>query len=410
MYIYLTKFHPYVSVLFPKQKIMANSLIKTACLRIDTINAFYSGVRKFANTAKYYLPIFLFTGLSLSVLGQKNMNYGKKGNAGLILKNEVHLPDIPIFSNDLAIIDKQNTLIILSYREILFFDIDKSEIFNKTSLPDNSLNFNSIRHIDHDRILLGSGMPYQYFLINYSGKIIKRFDMNIDLKKKPDYTAPYLEYSYGNTLNSILYLAGSSVTIYPVENEIKPLIALNINTGEKQYLSKYPEEYKQNRGGMQNNYHYLCTNNKNEVIISYPACNDLIIYNPERKVTTRKNAGSSFITKLIPTELSNPEITLIKEEYNKYFFTTPSYEQVVYDKYRELYYRVAMLPNSEYGKKNSFNKPKTLIILDKNFSFLGETFLEPDFMNLFVYPEGVITITQNKRSNKVTIKKYEIQL
>lgn len=359
---------------------------------------------------QYIFIIELIVIIYSTSFGQPNSNYKMKGTANLKLIDEFQIPSNTIFGCEYASVGKQKSLLILTLEGIQFLDISDGVIYKRIKYPDMQVRFNSIRVINANSFLIGSGMPYDYYLLDFNGKVLKKYSLNPNNNQFPFKPAPYLDFSYSNLIGDIFYISGSIITTKPIEENICPLISLNIKTGEKKYLLKYPSEYNLNRGGMQNNYHYLCTNTEGKIIISFPASNDLLIYNPLSKKTIRKHAGSCRIPRLIASDLKEMDVVKAKEQYNKYFFTTPSYEQVLYDIYRDLYLRVALHPNTNYGKGNSFYKPKSLILLDKNYKFIGEEELDINVINVFTYPDGLITVGFDKQNKTNIMKKYEIIL
>ncbi|NSL85213.1 DUF4221 family protein [Chitinophaga sp. Mgbs1] len=81
-----------------------------------------------------------------------------------------------------------------------------------------------------------------------------------------------------------------------------------------------------------------------------------------------------------------------------YYFSTPTYRNIIYDRYRERYYRILEWPpvNPRLGKKS------WLIAFDSNFKYLGEAPL-PEALaldNCFLTSEGLYILnTDNKDPN-----------
>ena len=389
--------------------------MKEFCQKLSShiIYALYNHQNKKSTLPWRYKLILIFIYFCIiesDIYCQNNLNFGKQGTAKLKLLKEVQIPVDIIFGSEYGLIENKNTLLILTMEGIKFYDIDKEVFYRDIKYPEKNIRFNSIRVINSKNILLGSQMPYLFYIIDLQGNVIMKHGFSAEKEGRYSNSVPYLDFSVVREINGYIYLAGSIITTMPIEERISPLIRLNINSGKTEYLLSYPNEYKNNRGGMQNNYNYVCTNNKSQVIISFPASNDLFVYDVASKRLMRKNAGSSKIRALVSSNISETDVVKVKEQYNKYFFTTPSYEQVVFDNYRELYLRVAMHPNMDYGRSNSFSKPKTLIFLDKNFNFIGEDELENDVVNIFAYSKGMVAIGMDTGQKRKILRKYEIDL
>jgi len=81
----------------------------------------------------------------------------------------------------------------------------------------------------------------------------------------------------------------------------------------------------------------------------------------------------------------------------KYYTQEPSYDGLIYDKYRSVIYRIVKheqpYKNSD-DMKNLMNESSwSILILDKDLKVLGEAIFDEklyDFMNVFVNKEGLI--------------------
>ncbi|MDB5143082.1 MAG: hypothetical protein JWQ66_1795 [Mucilaginibacter sp.] len=76
--------------------------------------------------------------------------------------------------------------------------------------------------------------------------------------------------------------------------------------------------------------------------------------------------------------------------------TTPTFGPIYYDKFKNVYYRLASLPveeiNANYEEKNPPLKRISLEIFDKDFQYLGEKILKKNKYwadNAFVSSEGL---------------------
>ena len=82
---------------------------------------------------------------------------------------------------------------------------------------------------------------------------------------------------------------------------------------------------------------------------------------------------------------------------------------MMFDRYREVYYRIAGLETSYLDKnnqpKNPFHKPYSVIILNKNFVKIGEKLLEPinnySVKDWFVSSRGLCILAGNLNSSEL---------
>ncbi|MEM9299444.1 MAG: DUF4221 family protein [Bacteroidota bacterium] len=84
-------------------------------------------------------------------------------------------------------------------------------------------------------------------------------------------------------------------------------------------------------------------------------------------------------------------------EYFKYYVLNGAYNSIIYDKYRDIYYRFVILPDNpneeiDWLRAKKHPKRSSIIILDNEFRVLGETLLPKDkhyIYNSFVSRDGL---------------------
>jgi hypothetical protein len=80
------------------------------------------------------------------------------------------------------------------------------------------------------------------------------------------------------------------------------------------------------------------------------------------------------------------------EGYTRFYIKSPSYGPVLYDPYRNMYYRFALTPLSDedYAQRKWW-KNKSLIVLDSTFAKVGETKISDScsFLNYFITEDGL---------------------
>jgi hypothetical protein len=99
--------------------------------------------------------------------------------------------------------------------------------------------------------------------------------------------------------------------------------------------------------------------------------------------------------------------------YNdKFDIESGFYENIFYDPYRRLYYRIVTHPqkyiNSDSTVNEYFDKSWSIIILNENFNILNEIAMPAkvyDFANIFVAKNGLF-ISNNNNNNKNLDKNY----
>ncbi len=148
-------------------------------------------------------------------------------------------------------------------------------------------------------------------------------------------------------------------------------ISLQTNKFETYNIS-YPQNYIDNYYGFA--MHVYINSYDTFSLISFPCNSNIFLLNRYTNKVKAYNAKSKY-----QTEEAEPLDTISKnstEDKMRHLATVPYYAEILYDKYRGLYYRFfrknipLKQPN---GKYNDFtNKPTILIVLNKQFEVIGE--------------------------------------
>lgn len=154
--------------------------------------------------------------------------------------------------------------------------------------------------------------------------------------------------------------------------------------------------------------------NDHEMIVSFPASEYIYIYNLYLNKKDSSLARSSFFNSTRPIK-RRKRTTLNDEKSARHYASTPSYGPVYYDQYKKVYYRFAGLPKRkrDFDKKfpmESIRKPQSIIILDKDFKKIGETFLGDDFRVLctLITPDGLLLNKIEKDETYTTYKIFKL--
>lgn len=125
-----------------------------------------------------------------------------------------------------------------------------------------------------------------------------------------------------------------------------------------------------------------------EMILSYPADDSVRIYNIKQNTTKCYFAGYTMETK--PSPIDGSTMTAL----TKHFLEQYQYAGIIYDKYREVYYRIVVRPIFDYdiNDESTQNKPLSIIILNKEYNKVGEFDLDANlyrYRNIFVSESGL---------------------
>ncbi len=149
----------------------------------------------------------------------------------------------------------------------------------------------------------------------------------------------------------------------------------------------------------------------NGILYSFPISHSIYVYDVKMKKMKKYDGGSSFVEK-IPSYSSEKKFNSIESgNYRKYFFGQPSYYKVLYDPHRSLYYRLVGLPSEKFdiNDMKTYRKKLSVIILDKNFQFLGETLLDEQYnpRSAFVNEKGLHIVFAERKAGSITWHIFE---
>lgn len=216
--------------------------------------------------------------------------------------------------------------------------------------------------------------------------------------------------SIGDTIILSGLVAGES----PLENgSNRPVITLfDTMTKEISNLVNYPSVYqKANWGGsLFFRSAYYDINEKKDIVVSFPASDEIVVYSIRDGNYNHYYAGSSSIKEIHPFSMKRSKIG-DSSRLLEWYLNNPSYENLLYDKYRHCYYRFAKMPQTiAFSSKIGTQKPTNIIVLDESYSYIGEFSLPNNLIfvtsNAFVTRDGICI--QKKEQNEDLISFYII--
>lgn len=187
---------------------------------------------------------------------------------------------------------------------------------------------------------------------------------------------------------------------------------LNLNNKNVTTEVEYPSIYRKGAFGPNYAPFYQAFNPSNlDIVFSFPADHNLYTakINDIRDIKSIWG-GSKFIKSISPMERRFPENDDF-QYYTRFYVQNPSYGHIFYDKYRELYYRVAYRPVTDERYIDGVRwKPKSLIIFDKDLSRRGEVELPENTNPSCIEPtkDGVLIDTGGGNENKLIFTLFKV--
>lgn len=224
-----------------------------------------------------------------------------------------------------------------------------------------------------DTLIVNSPSSYKVSLISqiYTSPIIKSFK-TLKRNNKIEYT-PFAN----NSNRLILHEKNIFIPIVPYcdpksedcFNYGNSELALNLNDQSLNTFNVYSEIYSENWSGRYLRYSTDYNLETNTMFYSLPAEPRIISKDLTTGETSYHNGASTLFEEIRPYD---DQGRLTDKEH---YINEPHYGQILYDKYRKLYYRFAYRPDYRGIKNNDHRvetKDPSIIVFDENFKLLTE--------------------------------------
>lgn len=305
--------------------------------------------------------------------------------------------------------------------EILFYDIHTRElamVVNPEVEGNNGVGFYTGYYIQSLDSIFITSYGSTITLINRDAKIIDRFpyDKAQDSILLENYCAISFVYKPIINIDNKLYIM-PSCNRWAEKKPVCAYIDLSDRTVQAFTGFEYPTfpgaDNKAKLSGIENDVS-RCFDGRRFVYAFYYD-EDIYVVSPDHQSTRRVKVKSKYIDKV--KLLNDYELT------EKEMCENPNYGNLIYDKYRNVYYRIAY-PETEieknvrtmellmYGRKKF-----SIIILDQDFNAIGET-LFPEYQYnsavMFIREEGLYISTSHPMSpdysdDKLTFKCFTLE-
>lgn len=198
------------------------------------------------------------------------------------------------------------------------------------------------------------------------------------------------------------------------EKRRKAIRLLDSNSGAFRDCVLFPEDAMEMDwgGGLTYLQPYIEQGPTGNIIVSFSFSHALYEYAPESDELFAYYAGSGHIKNISSYKTRHYGSAYEKSFLWEWYMRNPSYEGILYDKYRNCYYRFARLPYSGKEPIPSFgnHKPVVVIVLDEKFNYIGERCLMSDVpynsFCSFVSPGGLMIQVDNGREDQLCFHEY----
>ena len=232
--------------------------------------------------------------------------------------------------------------------------------------------------ISPDSIIILNSQTGRLFLVNKEGKRLNAYEL-IDIKNKKGLQT----YPGNNSIAPILYyenkviLKNNFSRYFKDYSNIGTIKVVDLNSAKTYDIFELSKKYEKGFWGALFKYSAsTCLTHNNHLLVSYPIDDVLYEIDLEGNVIDSFNCKSEFIDKFLP--MSNNMIygnnqNADWKKIGNYSFYNSDYAGILYDKYRERYYRIVYLrPSREEVLRGNTIPDFSILILDKTFNVVDE--------------------------------------
>ena len=241
--------------------------------------------------------------------------------------------------------------------------------------------------INNDSILVYQYAKHLLLLINKKGDVLKKYNLQ-NQYVDPKVWTPMPIIMIGNKV----YLGGYLYNPETKYSATAPIVMeVNLKTGKISFLYHFPESYvKHNWGGQGVGYWlYYCYNPYTKrFLFSFPF--DMHVYETDlQSINIQHPFSGIYLSESRPFYFNFLEPGM--EKSCKLFVENPTFKNILYDPYRNVYYRIGEFPQKFTGLK--WLKEITIIVYDESFHYLTEKRIKGYYPNapytMFIGPEGL---------------------
>lgn len=288
--------------------------------------------------------------------------------------------------------------------EILFYDIKSQKLFHRLGLElygSNGVGYTLGFYVkDWDEVYITSLHRNEIYIVDRNGRIKRKIDYKKYSEELP--MTAFQSMSFGYTpillIDNRLYITQHPNRAFGDEILEKSPVTIVLDTLERKAISSeftFPlltssENYYKT---LSTEFNFSRIFDGERIIYSFGGDEHIYITNKENELKDRKNAKSKYLPLLSVKAYNLSGINSLKK-----INEIPGYGNLIYDEYRDVYYRVAY-PETELANDENFGdvwqygrKKFSIIILDKDLEVIGETlFPEEIFVStlLFVLEDGL---------------------
>jgi hypothetical protein len=354
---------------------------------------------------KYKLLAFLLLTLLYSCANKKSKDHNETGefigkvelleshDVSFVLNDETSLKSS--FIQAIETKDGNPILVYLNNQKpaIYFYDIKGQALIKELMLSKDGPNAvgtpTGLYFHNMDSIYVIASSYYRVSLVNGKGEVLKKYQLLND-ENPNESTGMLRPFTISPPFvidNKMYFNVAPDRDIYDNGYFLgKVNLVLDLETGDFDYFNHYPKEFNEGVWGVAAvNYSTDYNSLKEEFIYSFSISDSIYV----SKVDGTHRSG--YLSKTYEKKATQKPMERPENKYDlEYALGATYYDGIIYDRYRDVYYRFVRQPlEIENMEKINFydfhRKPISVIILDADFKKIGETELEDDVYQSFMY-------------------------
>lgn len=236
------------------------------------------------------------------------------------------------------------------------------------------------------------------------------------IEQKPASYQPYV------IVNDKWYFVCSRLGEYPEGmksgKERFPLLELEKDMSHYRHFGEYPELYAHNNMGTTSQHwtpKISRSSDNQHVIVGFSATPDIYIYEPSTDQGRWVTAKSAYVDS-IPLPFTSLDRNYFVQSESYYEFAQHShYDQIIYDQWRNVYYRFVGLGLNDRSieyRPFIFNLKKFVImVMDTSFNVIGEQPIGDGYnmYHYFVTPDGLFIESKDSNETKATFTCFKLK-
>lgn len=310
---------------------------------------------------------------------------------------------------------------------IVFYDYNSRKYLSRVSYDKEGANgigpVFAFCYVNEDSIYHYHYNLSTLFRTNAKGKVLEKHVIHVLPNPSPDslFLAPTLfprPQSPMRLIGDEMLIPGFLIAEVEGENDKnRPVMTFfNLISHEIRHSDCYPSMYHDSNWGGDMTWRAVkyTMSPDDELVLSFSADHNVRVRKLEEEDYNEYYAGVGDGYEIKPIENKVTNFKSIPPEVKRsHYIRNLTYDGIYYDKYRDVYYRIAKLPDSDIDiHKRPIRKPIEVVVLDKDYKILGKASL-PSYKywisHVFVGVEGLHIQIQSENEDELVFKTFVLK-